>query len=318
VSFEVFLEKTTDYILREFTNPRDIVGSIRDLKDPAVNFKKQNLPKNLTTKQKESDIEVAIQAQRIKLYAIREADMKNNMDKVYGLVKGQCTMSLCTVVKQDPEYDKKNDEHDVLWLLTKLKEVTCGLDTKSNKRSNLHKAILVLFTMKQGESESDSAYMKHFEMNVETLITAGGKHILCSPDLMEKEDEEPTAKEIDIEENKFKAICFIKRSDPNRYRSLLNDLKHAAYVGRDEYPDTPAGAFELMVQRSGAFTTQLGGGGGGRPGNGRGRGYQGNRGSGGRGFNFAQEGHGRGGESQPPAGTVLTPGPDGTSIRMQC
>jgi hypothetical protein len=152
VSFEVFLEKITDYILREFTNPRDIVGSIRDLKDPTINFKKYNLPKNLTTKQKESDVEVAIQAQRIKLYAIREADLKNNMDKVYGLVKGQCSMSLRTVIKQDPEYDDKNDTHDVLWLLSKLKEVTCGLDTKSNKRSNLHEAILVLFTMRQGES----------------------------------------------------------------------------------------------------------------------------------------------------------------------
>jgi hypothetical protein len=44
VSFEVFLEKTTDYILQEFTNPRDIVGSIRDMKDPLINFKKHNLP----------------------------------------------------------------------------------------------------------------------------------------------------------------------------------------------------------------------------------------------------------------------------------
>jgi hypothetical protein len=192
VSFEVFLEKVTDYILREFTNPRDIVGSIRDMKDPSINFKKHNLPKNLTTKQKESDVEVAIQAQRIKLYAAREADMKNNMDKVYGIVKGQCSMSLRTVIKQDAVFDEKNDEHDVLWLLSKLKEVTSGLDTKSNKRSNLHEAILVLFTMRQGESESDSSYMKRFEMNVETLITAGGRHILCSPELMDMVNDDPT------------------------------------------------------------------------------------------------------------------------------
>jgi hypothetical protein len=114
--------------------------------------------------------------------------MKNNMDKVYGIVKGQCSMSLQTVIKQDPDFDEKNDEHDVLWLLSKLKEVTSGLDTKSNKRSNLHEAILVLFTMKQGESKSDSSYMKRFEMNVETLITAGGRHILCSPELMDMAD----------------------------------------------------------------------------------------------------------------------------------
>ena len=195
VSFEVFLEKTTDYILRKFTNPRDIVGAVRDLKDPSTNFRKHNLPKNLSNKQKESDVEVAIQAQRIKLYAVREADMKNNMDKVYGIVKGQCSMSLRTVIKQEPDYDEKNDQHDVLWLLSKLKEVTSGLDTKSNKRSNLHEAILVLFTMRQGESENDSSYMKRFDINIETLITAGGKHILCSPELMEKEGDEPNKEE---------------------------------------------------------------------------------------------------------------------------
>ena len=102
---------------------------------------------------------------------------------------------------------------------------------------------------------------------------------------------------------------------------MLNDLKHAAYVGRDEYPDTPAGAFELMVRRSGAFTTHLGGGGGGRFNGGQGRGNNGGRGSGGRGYNFAQQ-TGRGGlggeHPQPPAGTVLVPGRDGTAIRMQC
>ena len=216
VTFEVFLEKTTDYILRELTNPRDIVGAVRDLKDPTTNFRKNNLPKNLTTKQKESDVEIAIQAQRIKLYATRETDMKNNMDKIYGLVKGQCSTSLRTVIKQDPDFEVKNEKHDILWLLTKLKEVTSGLDTKSNKRSNLHEAILVFFTMKQGESENDSSYMKRFEMNTETLLTAGGKHILCSPELMDKVNVDATDEEIEIEENKFKAICYIKRGDQNR------------------------------------------------------------------------------------------------------
>jgi rubrerythrin len=73
-------------------------------------------------------------------------------------------------------------------------------------------------------SESDSGYMKRFEMNIETLIMAGGRHILCSPELMDKEDDELTKEEIETKENKFKAICFIKRSDPNRYKSLLSDL----------------------------------------------------------------------------------------------
>ncbi len=141
-------------------------------------------------------------------------------------------------------------------------------------------------------------------MNLETLITAGGRHILCSPDLMDKEGEDVTEEEIEIEENKFKAICYIKHRDSNRYKSFLNDLKHVAYVGRDEYPDTPAEAFDLMVRRSGAFTTHLGSGGGGQHGGGRGRGPFLGQGSGGRSFNFAQNGGRNGNQNQPPVGTV--------------
>lgn len=116
-------------------------------------------------------------------------------------------------------------------------------------------------------------------MNAETLIMVGGKHILCSHELMEKDGNEPTDKEIDIEENKFKAICFVKCGDPNRHKSLLNDLKHATYVGRDEYPDTLAGDFELMVHRSGAFRTHLGGGSEGHFGGSQNQGHQGGQGS---------------------------------------
>ena len=81
------------------------------------------------------------------------------MDKIYGLVKGQCSISLKTAIKQDKVFDNINEKHDVLWLLEKLKEVTLGLDTTSNKRINLHEAILIFFTMKQGETESDSSYI---------------------------------------------------------------------------------------------------------------------------------------------------------------
>ena len=73
-----------------------------------------------------------------------------------------------------------------------------------------------------------------------------------------------------------------------------------------------------MVRRSGAFTTHLVGSGNARTSGSRGRGPFSGRGSGGRGFNFAQNGGRSGEQTQPPAGTILVPGKDGTSIRMQC
>ena len=93
MNFEAFLERMIVYILHELKKPRDIVRGVRNLKDPTTNFKRKNLPKNLTAIQLKSDVDVAIQKERIKLYIIWEAHTKNNMDKIYGLVKGQCLTS---------------------------------------------------------------------------------------------------------------------------------------------------------------------------------------------------------------------------------
>ena len=57
------------------------------------------------------------------------------MDKLYGVVIGQCLDAVLSVLGNDIEYISKDEECDVIWLLRKLKTITSGLDSKSNKRS---------------------------------------------------------------------------------------------------------------------------------------------------------------------------------------
>ena len=38
--------------------------------------------------------------------------------------------------------------------------------------------------------------MKRFKENMETLILSGGRHVLCIPDLLEKNSDGPTPEEI--------------------------------------------------------------------------------------------------------------------------
>jgi hypothetical protein len=91
-------------------------------------------------------------------------------------------------------------------------------------------------------------------------------------------------------------------------------LKNRAYVGRDEYPSTLTEAYDLMVRRSGAFGTSVGGRGFG------GRSNNGGRGNGGRNFQFLQNG----GNSyssdydSPPDGAKLVPGRDGKTVPFKC
>ena len=51
------------------------------------------------------------------------------------------------------------------------------------------------------------------------------------------------------------AVCYILRSDTDRYGKLLDDLKSSANRGRDEYPVTLTDAFDLLVRESGELDT---------------------------------------------------------------
>ena len=92
--------------------------------------------------------------------------------------------------------------------------------------------------MNQGQSESDDDYLKRFNSRVKNLELSGGAHISCSPKTLGKDISLASPEEIEAESERFRAICFLLRSDEYRYKELLDDLKKGAYRGRDEYPTT--------------------------------------------------------------------------------
>ena len=54
-----------------------------------------------------------------------------------------------------------------------------------------------------------------------------------------------------VEEEKLKSIIFLRRSDDARYKDLATYLKKGSYLGRDEYPKTVAGTYDLLNRHSG-------------------------------------------------------------------
>ena len=128
MSYSTFMEKMVEYVLREFTNASDVLPLVRDEVDPMVGFEAKNLPKDLSDVDKKSEVKVAVQQQRIKLYVTREMELDNNVRKIYGLVKGQCSHSLKTILKQEKEYKIKDRAQDILWLMKTLKVLASRLD----------------------------------------------------------------------------------------------------------------------------------------------------------------------------------------------
>ena len=48
-----------------------------------------------------------------------------------------------------------------------------------------------------------------------------------------------------------------KKSDLTRYGTVLEELKNTSFVGRDEYPNSPADVYDLLVRQSGFFNMNI-------------------------------------------------------------
>ena len=185
-----------------------------------------------------------IKKEEIKEYVKDLKLIKSNLKKIYNLVYENCTDSVRTMLKTDDEYEAKSKVFDHRWLFEKVKMIVSGLDTKVNLRVSLHTAMLNYMLMKQYSNETNDTYLTRFKGMTETLKLAGGDHILVSETLLGKKIEDATKAEIYAEKQKFMAICFILRSDTDRYGKLLDDLTSSANRGRDEYPVTLTDAFD--------------------------------------------------------------------------
>jgi len=103
----------------------------------------------------------------------------------------------------------KSKTFESLWLLKIIKKITAGIDTKTNPALTLHEQLLVFFTTKQGQNESDDNYLNHFNSCLKNLELAGGEHLFCSPQILGKDLFKASNDEINAKKEHFKAMCFI-------------------------------------------------------------------------------------------------------------
>lgn len=132
-----------------------------------------------------------------------------------------------------------------------------GLDTKVNLRVSLLTDIMNLTLLKQQTNETNEAYHTKFKSMIEPLKITGGEHLLASPMMIGMELDKVTNIQIREEKETFIAICLILRSDVDRYKRLLEDLKRSVNLGRDKYPESLTEAFDLLVRESGKYNTVL-------------------------------------------------------------
>jgi len=79
---------------------------------------------------------------------------------------------------------------------------------------------------------------------------SGGEHMFVSDEVLGKSRSVATPDEIAKAKEAFLAICFIQQADENRYGELQEDLRKGIIKGQDEYLQTVADAYELLLKTS--------------------------------------------------------------------
>ena len=87
---------------------------------------------------------------------------------IYGLIWGQCSPALQSELEGDPEYITKSPAYNCLWLFTKVKKCTSGIDHTSNGYYSAVMAMRTIFCLRQGIDEPTEAYYRQFEAFIST------------------------------------------------------------------------------------------------------------------------------------------------------
>ena len=208
LTFDAFREKLTTYVNKEFSHATDVVCIVKHLKDPNGTFDDKNKPTKLSDENQKSPIERMIQDQEIKQFVYKKQTLKNNINKIYAIVWGQCTSGVQSVLKGEEDFEEREEDVDCLWLLKSIKKITAGIDNKDNKQYTLHESIMCFFTMRQGETESNDSYLNRFKSNIQNLELVGGSNFLYSAEHVEAKGATLADSDKKRAKEQFLAMCF--------------------------------------------------------------------------------------------------------------
>ena len=246
VVFSVFIEKVKTYVLTKFDYASDMITILEKLTDPTADIKKEQ-PADMKEKESKSEVQRWVKQEEVKQFVKRLTALEQNQETLYGLIWGQCSSGLQEVLKTHDKYTKKSTAFDCIWILEKTKLISAGVDQRANKHSTLVRALTSLCNIRQGVNESNDSFCKRIDAYALTLTLAGGGHVMCSPELVVATDKDKvTEEEKAVEEDKFKTMLMILRSDPTRYGRLQESLFEGVYKGRDKFPPTVTGAYDLL------------------------------------------------------------------------
>ena len=151
LSFEDFQESMLQYSAAKLKRGNDMKPLIKFLKDPVKRL--GEAPRATEEDKKDKEL-FEIWKSKSNKHNERIELMGENMEKLYGVMIGQCTDSLLSEIKGDDGYEDAEMDSNALWLLQTLKRISAGINTKKNEvQSYVNKLRdLIMLIQKPGES----------------------------------------------------------------------------------------------------------------------------------------------------------------------
>ena len=256
---ELFTKTTkaiAEYVAREYSSAGEFRNALPSLHLPSLNPPTRPDPDDPFLME-EWKIEYREHKKRLE-------DRRQNMQKIYALVLGQCSPTIRDRIEASDEWDSVNNASNPIALLRIIRQSLYHRATRRKDTHALLEAELTLHKFRQTERMSNSDYLEKLRELVEVYEHLGGEPgcsearvnaRLIDPEMADA-DEIRGAKTEAREE--YLAVMLLFKSDPKRYANLVADLENQHTRGQDGYPSTLSAAYDMLINyRNPSSSTHL-------------------------------------------------------------
>ena len=127
----------------------------------------------------DENIEAAIYTKEVKTNVKERRNLEAALVSLFNIVWGQCSRLMKYRMMASEDYDQKEEECDVAWLLREIRQVSNEMGTNVSVYYAQHEAIKRFYAYYQNEDDSIATHLKNFKTMIAVVVgRVGGQSFL--------------------------------------------------------------------------------------------------------------------------------------------
>ena len=187
---------------------------------------------------------------------IKKLDKRSQVQaKVFPLVLGQCSCTICDRLEASANWNTVNTTSDVLALLRLIQTSMYTNSINRHLTHALYKAEAAHIKFRQSDDMTNSDFLVKFKSLIDIFVHAGGDPGCTATRYRDfgKDTEDPENNDDDYKKaigrcrEEWIGVVLLLKSDPKRYNTLMAELINSYTRGQDVYPNNTTGAYDMLV-----------------------------------------------------------------------